>query len=50
MPEAFDPPLVTRALAIRAFLYAVPFYLECCLAMVRARRASMGHRRTAKQR
>ena len=38
MSQATNSPRAQTALAVWALLYAVPFYVACCLAMFKARR------------
>ena len=37
VPQTMSAPAMKAALTVWSLLYAVPFYAECCLAMVRAR-------------
>ena len=41
MSEAVNLPRVKIALTVWGLLYAIPFYTQCCLAMLRARGAAI---------
>jgi hypothetical protein len=49
MPNSVNLPVVRRAKAVWALLHAVPFYADCCLAMIRARGSALIFRNALKR-